>query len=148
MKRRKIVCSTVSILERVWMAKRLKSLSLYQYYPGVSGGVIFRALETLHTARLVRTYWSPARNRPGRPPRFWTPTQTGLHLLRVLIPYRDIWELIDNRDLIVFAKGVKLLERLERNRIDIFPGGRQIDPRSNYMRKSNLLWHEAAQRET
>ena len=126
-------------LERVWMLKRCKTLKLSGSFPGIAGSVLHRALSALRESGAVRSYRSPVRGRVGQPPRFWTMTDRGKELLRVLMPYRDLWERMDNRDVVRVAAGVEVLDQLEKLRIDFFPLPGPIDARSNYYRGRSAL---------
>ena len=66
-------------------------------------------------------------------------TDRGKELLRVLMPYRDLWERMDNRDVVRVAAGVEVLDQLEKLRIDFFPLPGPIDARSNYYRGRSAL---------
>lgn len=130
--RRKIRFSGVSVLERLWIRKRVKTPLLMSDFPGLSQSVLFRTLETLRQGGLVASHKSPGRRRAGRPARIWKPTLRGLEILRALLRFRDLWEIIDNRDLLVLAHGSKLIERLESEYQKFFPIGSQKDARGPY----------------
>ena len=126
--------STLGALERVWILKRVKTPKLLASFPLLSGGTLHRAMNTLHEAGAVRTYRSPVRGRVGQPPRFWTLTARGKALLQVLLPYRDLWERLDNRDVRDITAGIEVLDKLEALRINFFPLADGIDARANYFR--------------
>lgn len=130
--RRKIRFSTIGLLERVWMHKRVKTPVLALDFPDLSPSVLFRSLMALRAAGFVRTYLTSARGRLGRPPRFWTITERGNEALRSLTRYRDLWELLENRDLVQLGRGILIIERLESAYKTLFPDGRLPDPRGPY----------------
>jgi Predicted transcriptional regulator len=136
--RRKIRFSGVSVLERLWIRKAVKTPQLVADFPGLSEGVLFRTLTALRAGGLVKTRLSPARGTVGRPARFWRPSGRGLEVLRSLLRFRDLWEVIDNRDLLALARGSKVLERLEAEYQKFFPPGSEKDARGPYFSASQF----------
>lgn len=137
--RRKIRFSGVSVLERLWIRKRVKTPVLAQDFPGLSEAVLFRTLTALRAGGLVACHMSPGRGSVGRPARIWRPTLRGLEMLRALLRFRDLWEIIDNRDLVLLARGSKLIERLEAEYQKFFPRGAEKDARGPYF-SSAQFW--------
>lgn len=130
--RRKIRFSGASVLERLWIRKRVKTPALLSDFPGLSEGVLFRTLTALRAGGLVLRRKSHERGTVGRPASFWRPSRRGLEVLKGLLRFRDLWEVIDNRDLLVLARGSKILERLESEYQKFFPGGAEKDARGPY----------------
>lgn len=134
--RRKIRFSGVSVLERLWIRKRVKTPVLLSDFPGLSDAVLFRTLTALRAAGLVRAHKCHARGLVGRPATFWRASGRGLEVLRGLLRYRDLWEVIDNRDLVMLARGSKIIERLEAEHQKFFPPGSLKDARGPYFSAS------------
>lgn len=136
--RRKIRFSGVSVLERLWIRKRVKTPLLLSDFPGLSEGVLFRTLTALRSAGLVVSRKCHARGTVGRPAAFWRASGRGLEVLRSLLRFRDLWEIIDNRDLVLLARGSKILERLEVEYQKFFPPGSVKDARGPYFSASQF----------
>lgn len=136
--RRKIRFSGVSVLERLWIRKRVKTPLLAADFPGLSEGVLFRTLTALRGAGLVRSHKCHARGPVGRPAFFWRASARGLEVLRSLLRFRDLWEIIDNRDLVLLARGSKILERLEMEHQKFFPIGSEKEARGPYFSASQF----------
>lgn len=136
--RRKIRFSGVSVLERLWIRKRVKTPVLVLDFPGLSEGVLFRTLMALRGAGLVKSHKCHARGTVGRPATFWKASGRGLELLRSLLRFRDLWEVLDNRDLVMLARGSKIIERLEMEYQKFFPPGSEKDARGPYFSASQF----------
>lgn len=136
--RRQIRFSGVSVLERLWIRKRVKTPLLGADFPGLSEGVLFRTLTALRAGGLVTARKSHERGTVGRPATFWRASRRGLEVLRSLLRFRDLWEVIDNRDLLILARGSKILERLETEYQKFFPVGAEKDARGPYFSASQF----------
>lgn len=123
LKRRPLRATPASVLERVWLRKRARFEAVQRDFPGASHGVVWRALDGLWKAGLVRRRRGRTHAKGSPVPYWWKPAPRGLRLLSYLMPYRDWWELLQPRDLAALARAEGLFERLEAVRKTMVPGG-------------------------
>lgn len=135
--RRSLRLSVPAVLERVWIRKRSRFDMLAGDFPGVSHGVLWRALAALHAAGAVRRHRGRRPARGGAGPYWWKPSKRGLRLLAYLTPYRDWWEMLQPRDVRALAHAEGLFERLEAVRQAMVPRTARIRQRWGYWQQDD-----------